>query len=397
MLTLWASLAAKVASPSHDLPQVPIPVLGSSAEGVQMKNNKGYSIFQRHRAYYVRWSEYRDGVRKQPIHRLAGVDEDYTPEEIDSLAQSHVKKLGKTDTVLANSSLKEFVEKIYFPEIKSTLAKGTVALYRQSWNRLKPYLGTMRLRSITIVDVQKALTAIHAKRGNTIGHHSYMHSKVTCSAIFAMAMRLGHHPGPNPEDGTTVRHYGHNQHRENGAFSIEEIRQFLKLFPAGPVAVAIGINAFLALRKPEAEALLPDDYDRLRRRIRIHRHTKTGNDEWLPVIAPLAELLADGWDQINMRRAEYAIRERIKATSLRWKGWYAFRRGMATNLFRLGYKAEEAALVLRNSPEVVRKHYIRLQQEGVRQDAMNRFEQAYMEQATEPVAQSIGSDVQQLQ
>ena len=34
---------------------------------------------------------------------------------------------------------------------------------------------------------------------------------------------------------------------------------FLKLFPAGPVAVAIGVNAFLALRRPEVEALLPDE------------------------------------------------------------------------------------------------------------------------------------------
>jgi len=80
--------------------------------------------------------------------------------------------------------------------------------------------------------------------------------------------------------------------------------------PAGPGAVAIGINAFLALRKPEVEALLPDDYDKGRGRIRIHRDTKTGNDEWLPVVAPLAKLLSDGWEQINLRRAEYEIRSR---------------------------------------------------------------------------------------
>lgn len=51
---------------------------------------------------------------------------------------------------------------------------------------------------------------------------------------------------------------------------MDEVKQFLKLFPAGPVAVAIGINAFLALRRPEAEALLPDDYDQGRGKIRIH-------------------------------------------------------------------------------------------------------------------------------
>jgi len=70
---------------------------------------------------------------------------------------------------------------------------------------------------------------------------------------------------------------------------------------------------------------------------------------------------------------------------------------MATTLFRLGYKAEEAALILRNSPEVVRKHYIRLQQEGVRQDAMNRLEQAYMEQATESETTDCATGVQRFQ
>jgi integrase len=95
-------------------------------------------------------------------------------------------------------------------------------------------------------------------------------------------------------------------------YTLEEIKQFLKVFPAGAVAVAIRINALLALRKPEVEALLPDDYDKQGGRIRIHRDTKTGNDECLPVVAPLAKLLADGWEQINLRRAEYDIRKRIK-------------------------------------------------------------------------------------
>jgi hypothetical protein len=125
------------------------------------------------------------------------------------------------------------------------------------------------------------------------------------------------------------------------------------------------------------EALLPDDYDRGRGKIRIHRDTKTGNDEWLPVVAPLDKLLADGWGQINLRRAEYEIRKKIKGTNLTWRGWYAFRRGLATNLYRCGMRPEQACLILRNSAEVVRRHYIRLEQEGTKVDAMARLEQAY--------------------
>jgi hypothetical protein len=119
---------------------------------------------------------------------------------------------------------------------------------------------------------------------------------------------------------------------------------------------------------------LPDDFDG--DRVRIHRYTKTGNDDLLPVIAPLKRLLVDRWGPINLRRAERAIRKRIQGTSLRWRGWYAFRRGMATNLFELSVRPEEPALILRNSRDVVRAHYIKLEKAGKKVDAMARLEQA---------------------
>jgi len=50
---------------------------------------------------------------------------------------------------------------------------------------------------------------------------------------------------------------------------------------------------------------------------------------------------------------------------------------MATNLYKLGVRPEEAALILRNTPEVIRRHYLRLEQTGTKSDAMNLLEQAY--------------------
>jgi hypothetical protein len=66
-------------------------------------------------------------------------------------------------------------------------------------------------------------------RGETISHDIYMHAKVTCSAIFSLAIRRGVHPGPNPENQTTVRNYGHKNHRKNGAYDLNEIKQFFLL------------------------------------------------------------------------------------------------------------------------------------------------------------------------
>lgn len=142
------------------------------------------------------------------------------------------------------------------------------------------------------VDVQTVLDSIHRDRGDSLSHAKYVHCKVTCSTIFALALRLGHHPGPNPEDGTSVRGYGHTNHRANEAYTLQEIKQFLTLFPSGQLAAAIGLNAFLALRASEIRALLPEDFDG--DHVRIHRDTKTGNDEILPVVAPLKKILAAG-------------------------------------------------------------------------------------------------------
>jgi hypothetical protein len=210
---------------------------------------------------------------------------------------------------------------VYFPKIKTTLPKEqsrSIGRRGIGWSRTWDTCGYVTY----VWPMYRQPWTPSTRWGDELSHDIYMHCKVTCSAIFADALQLAHHPGPNPEDGTTVRAYGHTDHRENGAYRLEQIKQFLQLFPAGPGAVAIGINAFLALRKPEVEALLPDDFDKEKDRIRIHRHTKTGNDEWLPVVAPLRKLLAGGWEQINLRRAEYAIRQKIEGTNLTWKGWY---------------------------------------------------------------------------
>ena len=275
----------------------------------------------------------------------------------------------------AGSTVKEFVAGVFFPDAERRLSRATSKLYRNMWKLIGPYLGDLRLRDVRVVDVQGALNALESSRRDELSHAVYMTVKVTCSAIFAQAMRLGHHPGPNPVTGTTVRGYGHNNHRRNGAYTLAEIRQLLTMFPGGQLAVAIGINAFLALRGPEVEALMPEDFDG--DRVRIHRRTKTGNDEWIPVVAPLKRLLANGWQPIRLPAAEKTIKKVLRGGGVEWKGWYAFRRGMATNLFRLGVPAEVAALILRNSPEVVRAHYLKLEQVGEKQNAMALLEEAF--------------------
>jgi integrase len=342
---------------------------------------KPYSLQKHHGNWVMRWSVYRNGKRTQPTHIIASIANYKKKTEVEPLAAAYFQRVSRSRTVSAGSSLAEFVTTVFFPHNENRLSRNTTALYRQQWKRLEPHLGSMRLRDVMPPHVQAALDAIHDERKEEISHDAYLHAKVTCSAIFSLAIRRGDHPGPNPENQTSVRGYGHTEHRKNGAYDLNEIKQFLTIFPDGDVAVAIAINAFLALRKPEAEALVPEDFDPNTSLIRIHTDTKTGNDEKLPVIGPLRHIMAaGGWNKINMRRAEYAIREKLKCSSLEWKGWYAFRRGMLTNLWKLGVPVEEAALILRNSAEVCRRHYLRLDASASKQSTMDVLEKAYEDQ-----------------
>lgn len=338
---------------------------------------KTYSLQKHHGNWIVRWSVYKNGKRTQPTHIVASVRNYPKKKDVEPLAAEYFTKLNRSRTVQAGASLTEFVTKVFFPCNEGRLNPNTVALYRQQWKRLQPHLGSIRLRDVTTPHVQAALDAIHDERGEAVSHDLYKHIKVTASAIFSLAVRRGDHPGPNPaKHDISVRGYGHHNHRVNSAYDLNEVKQFLSIF-TGDTAVCIAINAFLALRKPEAEALRPDDFDAATGLVRIHHKTKTHNDEWLPVVGPLRKIMASGWSQINMRNAEYEIRKRLECSTLKWRGWYAFRRGLLTNLWSLGVPVEKACLMLRNSPEVCRRHYLRLDAGVSKQGAMDTLEQAY--------------------
>jgi integrase len=351
-----------------------------------------YSIYPDHGAWFVRWSEYPNGKRKQCSYQLARIKDYPKKREVWPLAHAYMARTQRATTVEAGAKVDGFVDQIYFPSIEQK-SKYTKRNYRKNWSRVQPYLGKMRLRDVETKHVQGALNEILAQHGDKVCREDYRQAKVTCSAIFKLAIGQGHHPGPNPVRETTVTDYGHDRHRANEAYSLNEVKQFLTLYPSGPIAVAIGLNAFLALREPEIEALRPEDFDG--ERVHIHRKTKTGNDEWLPAAAPLRRILAGGWEPVNLNAIGCLLYYRLRNMDLKWKGWYAFRRGMATNLYELGVRAEEAALMLRNSPEVVRKHYLKFDKEKKKQEMMMQLEQAYEKcEAPEKCEASVQQKVQ---
>ena len=55
------------------------------------------------------------------------------------------------------------------------------------------------------------------------------------------------------------------------------------------------------------------------------------------------------------------MKEPLKQAMIEWEGWHGFRRGLATNLERIGVRETIAAIILRHTNDrVTRKHYIKL-------------------------------------
>lgn len=265
----------------------------------------------------------------------------------------------------------DFFEKVYIPAIAGKLATSTVKGYTDSWRcHIKDRVHG-RVRDFRTVDGENLMTEIESANKTNLGHYTYRHIKVTLSAMFTFAKRKGIYEGVNPMTGVSIPK-GRKHGRKRLAYSLEEVEAHLQAFADGPVVLAvIGTAAFAGLRQGEIRGLWVEDDEgdvlNIRRSVwrTIVKDTKTEEDEddpgVVPIVRPLRLLIdrvkpAQGWlfpntlggplDLHNL--AERVIKPRFAARGLAWKGWHAYRRGLATNLHALGVDDKTIQAILRH-------------------------------------------------
>lgn len=145
-----------------------------------------------------------------------------------------------------------------------------------------------------------------------------------------------------------------------------------------PARTVCAVAAFAGLRESEIPGLQWSDYTgkllHVRRSLWRTYVGDTKTEESanaMPVIAPLRKLL-DKHKRLN-GHSQWIFAGEKKGFSLNldnlcrrsirpvigesWHGWHAFRRGLATNLFDLGFPAEVAQIILRQAAaDTTRKH-----------------------------------------
>jgi integrase len=356
----------------------------------------------------------------QRAQRLASVSDYPKKSEAIPLRNEVMARLNKVGfTVEAGVSIVDFVENVYFPSVEKRLKPSTVKGYKDAWRcHIKKRVTAVRVRDFRTVDGENLMQNLERDHGRKLAHGTYEHIKVSLSAIFTEAKRKGLFDGVNPMQGVYIPK-GKKHGRKRSTYTLAEIEQHLDLFKSDPILIfnedcttyapeisvgviraVIGVAAFAGLREGEVRGLWWEDDElsvlNIRRsvwRSIVLDETKTHEDEEdpgvVPIIQPLRRMLdqvrpqaGSGWmfgntiggalDLDNL--ADRVIKPVLKANGLKWKGWHAYRRGLATNLHELGIPDKVIQAILRHEDvKTTQRSYIKTVPSVVT-DAMKRLE-----------------------
>lgn len=296
---------------------------------------------------------------------------------------------------------------------RPSTAKG----YRDIWERhLKPLCSATWLRDTRTYHVQGWLNRIGASQ---LSRNTLKHVKSVVSAIFTLAKQQDYFQGENPARDTAVNPAA-TEPQETYAYSLDEIHTILSLLPE-PAATAFAVAAFMGLRHGEIQGLLWENYrdgemyvsrsiwngqvtapktrksraripviKQLAERLLVHK-LRAGNPETGPIFAngvgkPLAltSVVNRAILPVLNRCAQCGKPEPVhennghdyKRDDLlpEWHGWHAARRGLGSNLYRLGVPDLVIQRILRHSNvSTTATYYIKTAADDVR-NAMTKLE-----------------------
>jgi integrase len=310
----------------------------------------------------------------------------------------------------------DFVERVYLPWIEEHKRPSTVKGYRDIWElHLRALISKWWLKDVRTHQVQDGLTEL-AKRG--LSRNTLKHIKSVHSAIFTLAKQLDFFRGENPARDTSISPMA-AEPAETYAYSLDEVHAILAALPE-PAATAFAVAAYSGLRHGEIQGLrwedLRDGHLYVTRSIwngRVSEPKTRKSRAPVPVIQHLAQRLemhriASGNPMegpifrnafgrpmslpsvvnrvilLTLHRCVHCGKPETGHTSdhryqrderiPKWHGWHAARRGLGSNLYRLGISDKVIQAILRHSNvSTTATYYIKTAADDV-QAAMAKLE-----------------------
>jgi integrase len=374
--------------------------------------------------WYVRYWERRNigGTveRKRVTHSLGEVTTrgKRPPADIKTEAERHMVTVN-SGTVPAERivTIGDFVERVYLPWIAEHKRPSTAKGYRDIWeDHLKPLSEQIWLKDTRTYYVQSWLNQIGA---GELSRNTLKHVKSVVSGIFTLAKQQDYFSGENPARDSAVNPKA-AEPQETYAYTLEEIQTIVSLLPE-PAATAFAVAAFLGLRHGEIQGLLWENYRdgelyvsrsiwnghvsdpktrkgrapipvirQLADRLEIHR-LRSRNPLTGPIFANSVGKPLSLGSLVNrvilpaLSRCEFCGKAELahqgadhpykRDNSIpEWHGWHAARRGLGSNLYRLGVPDMVIQRILRHANvSTTATYYIKTAADDVR-GAMAKLE-----------------------
>jgi integrase len=226
--------------------------------------------------------------------------------------------------------------------------------------------------------VNSKASGLHCRQATVILGRLLLRVKALLSSAFTYAKQEDAIRVANPMQGVKVEGRRYKPVRQ--AYALEDIHAMLAKLPE-PARTVIMVAGFSGLRLSEIRGLRWEDYNGKELRVsrsvwRTHvgpTKTEQSGENPVPVIPILQRALdehrtrytGDGFILAGERRGtplhldNLARRVITPLLGDAWKGWHSFRRGLGTNLYRLGVPPKVIQEILRHADvSTTETHYI---------------------------------------
>ena len=345
---------------------------------MRTQTQKGH-LFKASGWWFVRYRDWVGSERVQVATKLAPVAGETRSKDshlLDQMRSDVMARVNATRDGTAKSlaTIREFVVGSYLPMKQREQKRSGVRSFMTWWEGyILSHIGHKKLRDFTTPDVVEMLDKIR-QRNPHLSRGSLDQIKWAVSGIFEYARLTGAYTGVNPVRSVptpkTIK-----KPREIKPYTMEEIVELLKALE-DRAKLAVAVAAFTGLRQGEIQGLKWEHFSQDLSRVDIQEQgTDNGEDTslkspeskaTLPVIPVLRRLLEqhrNGWQTgyvlrtwnngwVNLQDiAKREIRPTIERLNLgtTWRGWHAFRHGLATNLNALGVDPKTMQQLLRHA------------------------------------------------
>lgn len=331
------------------------------------------TVYRKGDVWFLRYSDYRviDGkLERKRLAKQLGSRDDMNKTQAKDEAKRFLATINSpTLTPETAVTFVCFVESVYMPRIEQRTRPSTYRGYKLLWKQLKPFCGNLWTRDVRTRHVQAILDTM-AQTGR-FNINSMKHIKSFLSGIFRLADQQGYYEGANPVRETSLPQT--RPAEETYAYTLEEVLTMIDAVKE-PAATMIAAVGFTGVRRGELRGMFWENYQN--GEMLIARSIWNGittapkskaSRAPIPIIPTLAaKLAAHRMCQGNPRSGpifpngagnavdpdhvlQTVILPALEKRGIEWHGWHAFRRGLATNLHRLGVPAEIIQRILRHS------------------------------------------------